>query len=346
MAKNLNFKQYQRGTRTQTVEDTFANGMSYNNAPLAEGYSRVLLNYDINSDGGLQPRPGFVKKDLAVKLDDNSHRQVLSSATVSDETGASYQHTVLGSPTEQHLYQVVQPLDTDAEPIQSELIPTAAPGDTTEFVLADDASVQYKTDKPDFIHDMPVDKDHKTIQAVVGCRAFNNDFYYFQGDNLCHAGYLLTKDATLDTEAEYSFVSQRVEPKQCTPGEATATGFNMLHKTPYVFDDVLGNDTQGFKALGLIAYADKECTQPVTIVKEGQKIWLRCVVEWMASDGKHNDSITTPYVRDHILDDITIRATNMDIEFVFEQLIGNQWHTVARTSSRKFKDDTDWRNWW
>ena len=55
--KDTSFK---RGHRVQNIEETFAKGMSYTSAPLAEGYNRVLVNLDMQDSGNsVTPRLGL-----------------------------------------------------------------------------------------------------------------------------------------------------------------------------------------------------------------------------------------------------------------------------------------------
>ena len=55
--KDTSFK---RGHRVQNIEETFAKGMSYTSAPLAEGYNRVLVNLDMQDAGNsVTPRLGL-----------------------------------------------------------------------------------------------------------------------------------------------------------------------------------------------------------------------------------------------------------------------------------------------
>lgn len=346
MGESINFKQYQRGVRNQTIESDFSKGMNYTNAPLTEGYSRVLVNYDINSNGSLQPRAGFVKKDFSVDLEQNpvKHNQVLSSATISDNNGNSYQHTILGGFNENNLYQVVQPLDTATEPIHSELIPTAAPGDATEFNLEDDAAVHYITNKPNDIHGYSLDKSNTAIQSIVGCRAYNNDFYYFQGNHLCHAGYLLTKDATETTEAEYGFVSQRVEPKICTPSEVTTTGFNMLASSPYSFTDTYdGQSYGGINPIGIVAYEDEECTKPIMTPSAGQHVWLKCYMQFPEATFNKSSNSSGFYAyassSKNAVNGIFTgeRVTTAAVEIILERLVGNTWTLIGRKITHSHK---------
>lgn len=54
------FKQYVRGQRGVTVEETFAGGINYTNTPLNEGYYNMLVNYAFKDDGKiLIPRAGY-----------------------------------------------------------------------------------------------------------------------------------------------------------------------------------------------------------------------------------------------------------------------------------------------
>lgn len=54
------FKTYARGQRVQDTNISFASGMSYSTAPLEEGFSRLLVNFDFGEDGNtLKPRRGL-----------------------------------------------------------------------------------------------------------------------------------------------------------------------------------------------------------------------------------------------------------------------------------------------
>jgi hypothetical protein len=62
----VRYKQPTRQTRIQTREGEFASGMFFTDKPLAAGYSKLLVNYDINPvDGTLNPRRGFQSKSAA-----------------------------------------------------------------------------------------------------------------------------------------------------------------------------------------------------------------------------------------------------------------------------------------
>jgi hypothetical protein len=60
MATTGNYKEYERLQRSMTIEDLFNLGMNYTNTPLAEGYAKLLVNFDLKNQGtGLAPRGGI-----------------------------------------------------------------------------------------------------------------------------------------------------------------------------------------------------------------------------------------------------------------------------------------------
>ena len=67
------YKQQQQQVRVQTSESNYAKGMFFSDVPLTEGYSKVLVNWDIDSETGkLVPRKGLraYDTDVAALLND------------------------------------------------------------------------------------------------------------------------------------------------------------------------------------------------------------------------------------------------------------------------------------
>ena len=61
------YKQQQQQVRVQTSESNYAKGMFFSDAPLAEGYSKTLVNWDIDETvGKLTPRKGLRTIDYAI----------------------------------------------------------------------------------------------------------------------------------------------------------------------------------------------------------------------------------------------------------------------------------------
>lgn len=68
----VRYKQTTRQARIQTREGEFSGGMFHTNKPLATGYSKLLVNYDVNaSDGSLRPRRGFQTTAVLDMLEDS-----------------------------------------------------------------------------------------------------------------------------------------------------------------------------------------------------------------------------------------------------------------------------------
>ena len=60
MGLTQKYKQQQQQVRVQTNESNYIKGMQFVDHPLSEGYSRVLINFDIDSLAGkLIPRKGL-----------------------------------------------------------------------------------------------------------------------------------------------------------------------------------------------------------------------------------------------------------------------------------------------
>lgn len=69
----VRYKQTTRQARIQTREGEFSGGMFHTNKPLATGYSKLLVNYDVNTiDGSLKPRRGFQTTAVLDILEDDT----------------------------------------------------------------------------------------------------------------------------------------------------------------------------------------------------------------------------------------------------------------------------------
>lgn len=68
----VRYKQITRQARIQTREGEFSGGIFHTNKPLATGYSKLLVNYDVNAtDGSLKTRRGFQTTAVLDMLEDN-----------------------------------------------------------------------------------------------------------------------------------------------------------------------------------------------------------------------------------------------------------------------------------
>lgn len=80
MGLTQKYKQQQQQVRVLTNESNYIKGMYFTDVPLAEGYSRVLVNFDIDSlSGKLTPRKGLQSLGLMKPGDDVYNRKLRTS---------------------------------------------------------------------------------------------------------------------------------------------------------------------------------------------------------------------------------------------------------------------------
>lgn len=95
---NNQFKQYQRGTRTQSAEEDFSKGIKFVQTPLDTGENKLIINYDLHNDGkSITPRRGIRVNEIAMPFstpDLYSHidndLMLSHTAAVSEEDGKRY----------------------------------------------------------------------------------------------------------------------------------------------------------------------------------------------------------------------------------------------------------------
>ncbi len=106
--KNIaRFKTQERGQRVQTAETTFVKGMYFSDMPLAEGFVKGLINYDMKDQGTvLLPRAGLRTIEHAAHTGDVAYTPatLLSYAKMcAEENGESYKQFIMGELSETKL---------------------------------------------------------------------------------------------------------------------------------------------------------------------------------------------------------------------------------------------------
>lgn len=96
----------------------------------------------------------------------------------------------------------------------------------------------------------------------------------------------LTKFKIRNTSTGYKIRREVIEPKTLNPTEVTSSGWNILHESPYVLEDVSGGAP---RVLGLILYPDTTTDIPVVNPKVGQTYSLRVYYQYL------NASLTYQY---------------------------------------------------
>lgn len=246
MGTKQSFKTYQRGQRIQDTTVSFASGMSYTNAPLLEGFSRLLVNYDFGESGQtLKPRRGFrtTEEGLFSQLEPTLPYQGPNTITGSDGMSivAGNQTTVDGTTYYQIIVGRITEYDGHGVPVGDAWVLTCyvsedfdraisvihwKPLNTTEtgkcFFARQDGSTT--------IHGMPINTS-EYIKRHVGTFAFNGGYYYFCTDGKLH--YTKFNETTKGFEPE---VVTAYKPYQ---SETQNSLYNMLLDEPYTFENQL-----------------------------------------------------------------------------------------------------------
>ena len=275
MAKQIYYKKYERGTRLQTVDTMYSGGMLYTNTPLAENYSKALVNYDITTDNTLKSRPGLCRLTaLTTDVGFNNKLLVNAQPMTTFDTTTTYQHLVVGEQ-----YKTSNPENT-----------TLGVGKLS-FFKSDNTVLEKAPDEHEALMRIYPEADIHGLALVealpryVGCRAFNNDYYWFKpGGELYHAGYLLTEYNQDNNEATYDFTAEEVEPKVCTVEEVSTLGYNMLLDNPYAFDHTYKEYAEANPSTvaritisGILPYKDEARTQLELSPQPGQVLYFKII---------------------------------------------------------------------
>jgi hypothetical protein len=247
------FKTYARGQRVQDTTITFAKGMSFTDAPLEEGFSKLLVNYDFGADGNtLKPRRGlrttdeglFTQPTTSVKLP-------LPFVEGNDSLGVDGMSIVAGnivSYNGQQYYQIIigqaitLATDNTKEFIGNAWVLTCVKNNRTDvsvlhyYQMNDPLSSGHcRFTKPaevsSSVHGVPV-INSGYFKQHVGAFAFNGEYYYF-----CTNGMLYH---TVFNEATETFECEVVTPYQPYQSETQNSLYNLLLEEPYTFNNQLG----------------------------------------------------------------------------------------------------------
>lgn len=288
------FKQYGRGQRAVTVEETFARGMNFTNTPLTEGFYKTLVNYEFKDDGKiLIPRAGFrTMPDTLTEIVEDTipytclqvrHAYLVDQRTVLDDGSDNpneglesiRKFVVFGRTTtvEQNDVEVTTvdlaiALDAGviSETPQLLPVPITTPGaDPIVF------KTRNYTNKA-FVHDMILAKSEpKLISASL-----NGKEYYLTSSGIASLSFNNYDDLGLQANFE------TVTPSEITPTEAVNYGYNMLKASPYQFADTASSAyVQGSIGLqGILPYSDTATTALTFNAKVGTPITFRLYVDY------------------------------------------------------------------
>ena len=293
--KDTSFK---RGHRVQNIEETFAKGMSYTSAPLAEGYNRVLVNLDIQDSGNsVTPRAGLqwdtymYNSSPTVGSDENNDLfEIVSAHAFEDRellstiwyTGRHDDSLHIGK------YVTTGTIYCDTFDYRSHLYALVHPW----YSLQNHAATQngnrlthtahLMTNIGAKIHGMYVLEKFKagtptaaeipnTLGVhVIGTWAYNNNYYFYDDlGRCCVYSYYPEDKVTVDESNNVTVDHYKNDPKldtylpkTLTAKEAVTYGYNMLSPAPYYFANTAGGNVLEFT--GLLPYVKGElCMTPV-----------------------------------------------------------------------------------
>lgn len=240
------FKTYERTQRIQDTNISFANGMSFTSAPLSEGYSRLLVNFDFGAESTtIVPRNGLrtTNEGLCtyegVELPFTEGMSIVAGNKVTYNS-VEYKQIIVGkinAKTASGLY------------IGDAWVITCK-GNRLKYtplndILAGTYSCYFT--KPDTteasIHGIAL-QDSPYIKKHIGVFAFNGNYYYFTND-----GKLRYTHFDELTEKFTTAVVTAYEPLQ---SEVQNSLYNMLLKDPYKFScTMIGSSLQltGFQVV-------------------------------------------------------------------------------------------------
>ena len=282
--KDTSFK---RGHRVQNIEETFAKGMSYTSAPLAEGYNRALVNLDMQDSGNsVTPR-------LGLRTDAYMYNGWPSSS--SDESDNLFEIASAHAFEDRNLLSTIWYAGrADDDPILGKYVTVGTiycdnfdyPGDVKQNHTATLAGLRLThtahlmSNLGAKIHGIPVlqkikPESNPAITAewvpntlgirVVGAWAYNNNYYFYdaQGNCCVYSCYL---EDVIENSAPVHYKNDpkldEYTPKVLTAKEAVTYGYNMLLANPYQFANTAGGAVLEFT--GLLPYVNDElCMTPV-----------------------------------------------------------------------------------
>ena len=253
MATSVNFKQYQRQSRIMVVESLFNKGMKFTNAPLTEGYAKLLVNFDLKNQGtNLSPRGGIKEKVTA-----------LSGATFADTANYCIHHTnttfvksVDGSDATLHKYILLAKISN--HPITGK--PTYDFSDTQCVVLINGTYVrasgifQLYSDtsvKLTNLHDYEIPSADLSRDCQQGLYVNIDANTYIPMCTGSGERYFVRMELQLTAAGGLTITFPRLEPKEIPASQVINTGYNMLKTNPYDFPNT-SNVTGAVNLMGII----------------------------------------------------------------------------------------------
>lgn len=286
--KDTSFK---RGHRVQNIEETFAKGMSYTSAPLAEGYNRVLVNLDMQDSGNsVTPRLGLRADSYMYNGwprvgsdEDNNLFEIVEVHAFDDRkllstiwyTGRNNEDKIFGKyVTAGTIYCDTFDYPGYGSQDHADTLNGARLTHTAHLMSNRGARIHgiELLDKIN-VGTPTVPETINTLSTrVVGTWAYNNNYYFYDDEGKCCVysyypetetnGYDEILDAPIVVHYKNDPKLDTFMPKTLTAKEAVTYGYNMLLANPYQFANTAGGNVLEFT--GLLPYVNDElCMTPV-----------------------------------------------------------------------------------
>ena len=285
--KDTSFK---RGHRVQNIEETFAKGMSYTSAPLAEGYNRVLVNLDMQDSGNsVTPRLGLRADSYMYNGwprigsdEDNNLFEIVDAHAFDDRkllstiwyTGRNNEDEIFGKyVTAGTIYCDTFDYPGYGKQDHADTLNGSRLTHTAHLMSNRGARIHgiELLDKIN-VGSPTVPETINTLSTrVVGTWAYNNNYYFYDDLGRCCVYSYYPEDETEYNEILDSTVYihhkndpklDTFTPKTLTAKEAVTYGYNMLLANPYQFANTAGGNVLEFT--GLLPYVNGElCMTPV-----------------------------------------------------------------------------------
>ena len=289
--KDTSFK---RGHRVQNIEETFAKGMSYTSAPLAEGYNRVLVNLDMQDSGNsVTPRLGLRVDSYMyngwpkIGSDEDNNLFEIVDAHAFDDRNLLETIWYTGRHNEDKIFGKYVTAGT----IYCDTFDYPGYGHQDHAATLDGYRLTHTahlmSNRGARIHGIEllnkinvvapgINETINTLSTrVVGTWAYNNNYYFYDDVGCCCVySYYPEAEGTVDESNNVIITHHKNDPKLdifapklLTAKEAVTYGYNMLSTAVYDFANTAGGSVLEFT--GLLPYVNNElCMTPV----QNQKI--------------------------------------------------------------------------
>ena len=273
MATTTDFKTYERGVRYQTTQTMFTSGMYFSDMPIPESAAKVLVNYDVHTDGmSMTPRRGLQTTCLSYPDSDNLYGtkvpEILTSK-VCYQNDKEYIQIIAKEPLDNaegysiSVYTIDNTALTKDTPLKHNVYKEALGyHDSSNQIKAvfTKAATNYT------IHGMECENK----QQHVGC--FVNDQYFFFDENTKTLAYTL-----FDPDAN-KYRIHTLKPREVPSATAQQLGHNMLLKNPYTYADTYLDGDSNVDTITIHAmhpYEDEACEIPAQELIENQLYYYK-----------------------------------------------------------------------